>query len=42
MTAIFGIPDITIGNEITACPVQGAVCSTGDYRNMTVTSVYVT
>ena len=29
MTVTFGVPDINIDNEIIACPVQGAVCSTG-------------
>ena len=29
MTVIFEIPDMNIENEITAYPVQGAVCSTG-------------
>jgi hypothetical protein len=29
MTAIFGIPDINIDNEITAYPIRGEVCSIG-------------
>jgi hypothetical protein len=29
MTVTFGVLDMNIDNEITACPVQGAVCSTG-------------